>query len=275
MIRLFVSDLDGTLLTDEKTVSRTDQVALQKLKDAGIEICLATGRNRTEIEQVMQHLKLPYYQVTQNGAEVYGENGQLLHSSQFQPQTALVLFQLIQSFGIFVPIIIDAFLGNNLSDLKRVIPFEQKSHFSYEDDDVFKHVSGLDNKIGVEIMPIKFSCFGDVRLLRLLEAEVHKQLPNQLNSFLVDKDCLDFMPLYVHKGAGLQLILDHLGLSKDEVVCIGDSENDISMFDLISNSFAMETASSHVQSKASKTASSVADAVEWTISYSGKNMIQL
>jgi Cof subfamily protein (haloacid dehalogenase superfamily) len=274
MIRLLVSDLDGTLLTDEKTVSKTDRIALQKLKDAGIEICLATGRNRAEIEHVMKDIGLSFHQVTQNGAQVYAENGHMLHSTQFNAQTSLGLYQLIRSFRS-VPVIIDAFLGANKSNLKRIIPMEQKSYFQYEDDNVFQHVSELDKKIGLEIAPIKFSYFGDIPMLRFLEEEVQKRFPNQFNSFLVDKDCLDFMPLHVNKGSGLQLLFDHLGFSKDEVVCIGDSENDISMFELIPNSFAMETASSIVKSKASKIASSVAEAVEWTLSYSGKNVIQL
>jgi predicted mannosyl-3-phosphoglycerate phosphatase (HAD superfamily) len=49
MICLLVSDLDGTLLTDDKNVSKADQIALLKLKEAGVHICLATGRNKAEI----------------------------------------------------------------------------------------------------------------------------------------------------------------------------------------------------------------------------------
>lgn len=272
MIRLFVSDLDGTLLTDEKKVSKTDRIALQKLKNAGIEICFATGRNRVEIEQVMQNIDLPYYQVTQNGAQVYGVEGEMLHSSQFEAQAALNLYRFIQSI-YSVPVIIDALFGQT-SELKRIIPIEQKSYFSYEDNAIFKHIEELDRKIGSEVIPIKFSYFADVPTLRWLEKEVHIRFPNQFTSFLVDKDCLDFMPLEVNKATGVQLLMDHLGISEQEVVCIGDSENDISMFDIISLSFAMETASSTVQSKASQVVSSVADAAD-NILYSFKSTINM
>lgn len=275
MIRLLVSDLDGTLLTDEKKICQTDQIALEKLQNAGISICFATGRNKAEIGTVMQNLQFNYHQVSQNGAQVYTANGQLLHSSHFHDQSALELYLFIQSLELNVPVIIDAFLDSSRSELKRVIPMEQKSYFKYEDDKVFKHVSALEKKIGYETLPIKFSYFGNIQMLRFLEAEVQKRFPNKFNSFLVDKDCLDFMPLHVNKGSGLKILFNHLGLSHEEVVCIGDSENDISMFDLIPHSFAMKTASSNVQSKASKVVSSVADAVEWTISYSGKSAIRL
>jgi Cof subfamily protein (haloacid dehalogenase superfamily) len=263
MIRLLVSDLDGTLLTDEKKVSKADQIALKKLRDAGINICLATGRNNREVEQVMQGIGLSYHQVNQNGAQVYTEKGHMLHSSQFSSQNATNLYHLIESFDLSVHVIIDAFLESSKSELKRVIPMEQKSYFQHEDDTLFKHIAHLDKKIGEEVLPIKFSYFGEVSMLRFLEEEVHKRFPNQFTSFLVDKNCLDFMPLHVNKGTGLQFLFDHLNISPNEVVCIGDSENDISMFDLIPHSFAMETASSHVQSKASRTAISVAEAVEW------------
>jgi Cof subfamily protein (haloacid dehalogenase superfamily) len=274
MIRLLVSDLDGTLLTNEKKVSKTDQIALKKLVDAGINICLATGRNKGEVEQVMQGIDLSYHQVNQNGAQVYTEKGQLLHSSQFSSQNATNLYHLIESFDLSAHVIIDAFLGSSKSEVKRVIPMEQKSYFQYEDDALFKHLDHLDEKIGGEVLPIKFSYFGKVSMLRFLEEEVHKRFPNQFTSFLVDKNCLDFMPLHVNKGTGLQFLLDHLDVSPNEVVCIGDSENDISMFDLIPHSFAMKTASSHVQSKASRTAASVAEAAEWLLN-SRKSAIQL
>lgn len=274
MIRLFVSDLDGTLLTDDKKISRADRIALERLQNTGIELCFATGRNKAEIEKVMENLEFKYHQVSQNGAQVYTANGQLLHSSQFHDHSAFELYQFIRSFGLDVPVIIDAFLDIGKSELKRIIPIEQKSYFQCEDDNVFKHVSELEKKIGFENLPIKFSYFGDVQMLRFLEAEVHKRFPNKFNSFLVDKDCLDFMPPHVNKGSGLKMLFDHLGLSHEEAVCIGDSENDISMFDVIPHSFAMKTAGSMVQSKASKRVSSVADAVDWTISYSEKNVIQ-
>ena len=143
-------------------------------------------------------------------------------------------------------------LSSGKSDLKRVIPMEQKSYFQYEDDLLFQHISNVDDKIGIQVFPIKFSYFGEVETLRFLEEKVHHEFPNQFSSFLVDTNCLDFMPLHVNKGSGIKVLLKHLGIERNEVVCIGDSENDISMFELIPHSFAMKTASSTVQSNASK-----------------------
>ena len=110
MIRLLVSDLDGTLLTDEKTVSKTDQLALTKIIDAGINICFATGRNKKEVEFVMQGLDWNYHQVTQNGAQVYTAKNQLLQSSQFSPIDAKRLYQLVESFRLPIHVIMDAFV---------------------------------------------------------------------------------------------------------------------------------------------------------------------
>jgi Cof subfamily protein (haloacid dehalogenase superfamily) len=275
MIRLLVSDLDGTLLTDDKKISQADKIALEKLQKAGIDICFATGRNKEEIKNVMRDLEFHYHQVSQNGAQIYSANGTLLHSSSFQGYTGLELYQFIRSLGFDVPVIVDAYLNAGQSEFKRLIPTEHKSYFQYQDDHVFQHVSELDQKIGYNAFPIKFSYFEDVQKLRTIETEVHKRFPDMFTSFMVDKNCLDFMPLHVNKGTGLQILFDHLRVRPDEVVCIGDSENDIAMFDLITHSFAMNTASSVVRSKASQTVTSVADAVEWTISYSEKNAIKL
>jgi HAD superfamily hydrolase (TIGR01484 family) len=53
---LFVTDLDGTLLTDDRTVSETDLETLHRLRDNGVVVAAATGRSLYSFERALAHM---------------------------------------------------------------------------------------------------------------------------------------------------------------------------------------------------------------------------
>lgn len=80
----------------------------------------------------------------------------------------------------------------------------------------------------------------------------------------------DQMPLHVNRGSEIKLLLDLLSIERNEVVCMEDLENDISMFDSI-HSFVMKSASSIVQSNAARISASVTEAVYWIFTFNRNN----
>jgi hydroxymethylpyrimidine pyrophosphatase-like HAD family hydrolase len=98
--------------------------------------------------------------------------------------------------------------------------------------------------------------------------------PRQLDSFLSSPYCLDIMPKGVNKGSGIQRLADNLGISLSEVACIGDSENDLSMFGDTPHSFAMDVARQSVKQSATRVVSSVTEAVDWVLSYNQQLLVQ-
>ena len=56
MIKLIVSDFDGTLLDHHKKVTERELDALRQVKEAGIGLCLASGRMNFEMQQVLQDI---------------------------------------------------------------------------------------------------------------------------------------------------------------------------------------------------------------------------
>jgi len=69
---LVVSDLDGTLLDDAHGVTKDNKTALQNLYDAGVKICLASGRMVTAMTPIEQHLGMDLNLVCYNGACAVG-----------------------------------------------------------------------------------------------------------------------------------------------------------------------------------------------------------
>ena len=54
---LFVTDLDGTLLNDDRTVSETDLETLHRLRDNGVVVAAATGRSLYSFERALAHME--------------------------------------------------------------------------------------------------------------------------------------------------------------------------------------------------------------------------
>lgn len=68
--KLFVADMDGTLLDDNKKLSDKNIKTIKKLKDFGIEFALATGRHDSMIKSYLKHLDLHVPVISCNGAIV-------------------------------------------------------------------------------------------------------------------------------------------------------------------------------------------------------------
>ncbi|TCW40552.1 hypothetical protein EDC32_101194 [Laceyella sacchari] len=263
MIRLFVSDLDNTLFNDKKTVNPEDKEALMALADAGVQVCLASGRMDKELVSVMNELQGEFHRISQNGAFIYDTNNQRLYSAHFDGDTARELFRIAEPYqlvgfisqedGMFVP---------RKSEMVQQIETQMRMPIE-ERADVL-------DCLGTSIFASKLCYIGDMDEIKKLEATVKEHFADRVDSFISDRHCIDFMPPGVSKGVGLKRLIDHLGMKEEEVACIGDSYNDISMLRLTKHSFAMAVADTAVKREATHTVASVAEAARWVLAYNSQ-----
>ena len=75
------------------------------------------------------------------------------------------------------------------------------------------------------------------------------------------KRYVDIMPRGVSKGSALRRLMEHLQIEANEVACIGDSFNDISMFEVTPHSFTLHHAHPYVKEKANHIVRSVEEAI--------------
>lgn len=93
MIKLFVSDLDGTLLHEEKYVEQHNADALSELQRQGVEVCLASGRMDTEILKISTDINNTFHRISQNGGFVWTKENQELHGKVFEDDLAVKLYK--------------------------------------------------------------------------------------------------------------------------------------------------------------------------------------
>lgn len=263
MIKLIVSDLDGTLLDHARRIHNRDLAAVRTALDEGFELCIASGRMYSEIKIVMREFNNRYHAIGQNGATVNANDAELLASTVFEPEVSSRILQTTRSYDQFVNFIHctdDSFYLKERTDT--TLPYEARILTACT-------VRGdMDAALREdELRCSKLSYLGELEKLIQLKAELNNQFEGKIETFISDKDCLDVMPVNVSKGIGLSLLIKRLGLHPNEVACIGDSFNDLSMFALTEHSYAMSGSHADIRNQASHVINSVADAIDHIISY--------
>lgn len=95
MIKLFVSDLDDTLVYNMNRIHKEDKKALSWLAEKGTNICFASGRFTHRIHDVVRQFSFPYYTTGLNGAIMLLPDGQMLHESTFNDDVAQEIYRYI------------------------------------------------------------------------------------------------------------------------------------------------------------------------------------
>jgi Cof subfamily protein (haloacid dehalogenase superfamily) len=260
VVELIVTDLDGTLLDEGKKIRREDREALREAVRGGSQLCLASGRMQRELEQVMDGIGVPAHGVSQNGAFVRTHDGEDLIKQVFAPDVAAALFAETATNDFFLLVCLE----DRLVTPRRVGMAEAVESRLFSSVQLLPK---LDAALGrQEVIPCKFSYFGETEALLQLQSHLQKQFREQVDLYLSDRDCLDVMPRGVSKGSGLEVLVERLGISRNHVLTIGDAFNDVSMFTSFPHfSFAMAHAPEQVRLKAARIAYSVEDAIKQTV----------
>lgn len=257
MIKLIVTDLDGTLLDEGKRVRETDRQALLRAVQSGTQLCLASGRMQQELEHVMDSIGIPAHGVSQNGAFVRTRDGESLAKHLFPPDLAVAIFEETQAEELFSMVCLE----HELVIHRRIGLAETVESRLFAPVRLMPELGSA--LLRQEVAPCKFSFFGTLEKVRALKERLQGEFGDEVDLFISDRDCLDVMPKGVSKGRGLTVLAEHLNISAEHILTVGDAFNDVSMFQSFPRySFAMVHALEGVRSKAAYTAASVEDALE-------------
>lgn len=264
MIRLFITDLDNTLLNQAKKIEEKDKQAISRLTDQNISICLASGRIDHDLIRVSEQLGKKVHRISQNGAFIYTVDDKCLLTARFEPLLAKQLYEFVQDYPIIPFISVEDYLLVPHVDelLEEIIP---KMITPVQVD---PHV--LEN-IGKTVFPCKIIILGEYEHIKQLEKEIQANFNGQVESYISDINILDLMPPNISKGSAVLKLIDHLGLTPDEIATIGDSYNDIPMLKVTPHSFAMSHAFEDVKKEAAHTVDSVSQAVDWILEYNRRH----
>ena len=250
--RVFVSDLDGTLLNAEGGISNKNVDRLNRLISDGLKFTIATARNFDSAGQILNRLQLNFPAILFNGACIAdipsGRN-------RFEPKAINRL-------------IVDEILFHSKKfGAKPLLYVFNKKHFLFYQSPVNEGTHNYLDELGgaIEIKKVgkKFLNVDDIVYgMQWVGTDGELQdLYNDLNERLSEKVSLYYsrdvsMPKYFwlqclnkdsNKGAGLDNLAEALGISLSDLVVFGDNVNDVPMFRKAGKSIAMGNAPEEVK----------------------------
>ncbi|QNU68590.1 Cof-type HAD-IIB family hydrolase [Ruminiclostridium herbifermentans] len=249
-IRLLGLDLDGTLLDNEKLLSKVNEDSIKEAMNKGVVVVPITGRPKSGIPDAILQLFHSSYIITSNGAVTTDIKAQRdIDGVYLKNQTVIEVFSEIQKinekveFEVFVDGIGYAQKQHfyNISEKYRGTPLESYIKNSRSPvDDIISFIASRENDItGISIMTE--STFIKNRILNVL-TEFH----NIKITSSIPTD-LEINAANAGKGLALLRLANSLGIQKSQIMACGDSENDIEMLEMAEIGVAMGNADEKVK----------------------------
>ena len=244
-IRFLAADLDGTLLTSEKTITPYTQEVLIEAQKRGLTVILASGRPLYSILPFAGQLELE-----KHGGFIISYNGSLVWDcaagKAIKELTIPLSFipQLVEAIGSDFHI--HGYKGNSIVIQGK--PDERSIYISRAN----KMPLIETNNFAQTITEPQHKCLvtGDPRRLWHLEKRLRKQFEAYFSICRSESFLLEIMPKGIDKADALRELLERVGAGTSELLCCGDGYNDFNMMRLAGISCAPSNAKKPVKQAA-------------------------
>ena len=234
--KLLVLDVDGTLLNDEREISKRTLAALLKVQQMGVRIVLASGRPTYGLMPLAKTLELGNYGgfvLSYNGCQIIkAQNGEILFERRINPEMLPYLEKKARKNGFAIFTYHDDTLITDSPDNEYIKNEALLNNLKIIKEDEFS--------TAIDFAPCKCMLVS-VKEEALIELEQHweKRLAGTLDAFRSEPYFLEVVPCGVNKANTLGALLEHLGVTREEVIAVGDGVCDVTMLQLAGMGVAM------------------------------------
>lgn len=263
MIKLFASDLDGTLLTDH-VVDDIVLNAIQRIKDSGREFAVVTGREMYLHQRHEMGLEpLGIYTICMNGARILSPDGEELYrqtvDKEFLHETLScfpgLMPECLATDRIYIRQSEEAFIDFVKHDPSRNIErflasFLKKAVFSVPTEQILQaDVVKLNIRIADTAQIATFREFLEANRGKVVNRPFREDLPGLFE--ITDRRA--------GKAQAIAWLLAHLGMTEEQAAVYGDGPNDQEMLRRFPHSFAPRNASPSAKAAANAVIGDCAD----------------
>lgn len=234
--KLLVLDVDGTLLNDEREISKRTLAALLKVQQMGVRIVLASGRPTYGLMPLAKTLELGNYGgfvLSYNGCQIIkAQNGEILFERRINPKMLPYLEKKARKNGFAIFTYHDDTLITDSPDNEYIKNEALLNNLKIIREDEFS--------TAIDFAPCKCMLVSDKeKALIGLEQHWEKRLAGTLDAFRSEPYFLEVVPCGVNKANTLGALLEHLGVTREEVIAVGDGVCDVTMLQLAGMGVAM------------------------------------
>jgi 5-amino-6-(5-phospho-D-ribitylamino)uracil phosphatase len=220
--RLLALDMDGTLLTDNHRITPETARWIHKATEAGVHVCLSTGRDYHEAVPFGLELGLETPMIIVNGSEIWRNPKELYHRELLGPELVEKMYRLSRVKNVwFWAYSVDG-LFNEQNWYDGVIEEKEWLKFGYNiQDDQIRH----------EVL---------MELQNIGGLEITNSSPWNI----------EVNPQGISKASGIRRVCDLLGIDISETIAVGDSLNDLAAIQAAGVGVAMGNAQLAVKENA-------------------------
>jgi len=238
-IALVVSDVDGTLVTKDKTLTGAATSAVRRLHEAGIGFTITSSRPTIGMKFLIEPLAITLPIGAFNGSSIVDPQLRPIEQHLIPPSAVQRCLDVLNEFGV------DIWFFTNELWLTRngngeYVPHEKRAIRADPTivDDFTPYLSAACKIVGAGPDPL---------LLQRCEVAMQKAMGADATAIRSQSYYLDITPPGHDKGTFVQAMAKRLGISTDAVATIGDMQNDLAMFRTSGLSFAMGNATDDVK----------------------------
>ena len=234
--KLLVLDVDGTLLNDEREISKRTLAALLKVQQMGVRIVLASGRPTYGLMPLAKTLELGNYGgfvLSYNGCQIIkAQNGEILFERRINPEMLPYLEKKARKNGFAIFTYHNDTLITDSPDNEYIKNEALLNNLKIIKEDEFS--------TAIDFAPCKCMLVSD-KEEALIELEQHweKRLAGTLDAFRSEPYFLEVVPCGVNKANTLGALLEHLEVTREEAIAVGDGVCDVTMLQLAGMGVAM------------------------------------
>lgn len=248
-MKLFFTDLDGTLLTDDKKISPKTMSAIEKYIAAGNKFIISSGRPLNSIQEVMKYTGLDRYAnlilICYNGSLVYdcGQEKALL-DLRLKKEDALHIIDTAEEMGIHAQTYSSTNVVCRRHD-KEIDFYVQETRMTPRFDETIL------NSLDIEPYKVLAIALDNRKRLIELDNRLAPWMDGRIITVYSNDNYLEFVDYRSGKGNAVKNVCGIFGVPLSEAYAAGDANNDLSMLQAAGCSIAMKNGSEDAKAAAS------------------------
>ncbi|OPJ62369.1 Cof-type HAD-IIB family hydrolase [Clostridium chromiireducens] len=229
---VIISDLDGTLLNNNKEISKENLQAINYFTDNGGRFSVATGRVIEATVGYLENIKINLPIIVYNGGVIYDyKNNKIISESFVDEKQKEIVNRLNEDFD---NIGIEIYADRKLYVLKD---------------------SGHSKRSATEMLDIIYEVKEELssrqwhKILVVGESDIIDNIENnfydkyKINGTRSGKTSYELLPIGESKGQALKRIIEMCNLESKKIICVGDNMNDLELLQESTISFCPENSS--------------------------------
>lgn len=245
MKKILFTDLDGTILKDDKSISEKNREAVHQMLKAGNYVVIATGRNVESGCRIAKELGLDIpgcYMIAYNGAVIYDFcAARALREYTVPMEHVKYLFAEAERYQLYIQTYWEKYMVTSCSG-------RELTYYATHTDTPIMQVEDVIRFLDREPNKVVLIHLEEHEQLEIFQREHRQWEQGRLHSFFSCPEYLEYCPLGIDKGSGVRYLCGYLEIPLENAYAAGDERNDIPMLQVAGTGIAVKNA--HADAKA-------------------------